>query len=319
MTISVTYTFATQSGSIPLSDLDVNFANLVTGINGLIGGSVPFVTPVLGTPASGNLANCTGYDFANLTGSPTSAFSAPSFIATETISGALNTGAYSYGTLSYTDNYIFASYQISSPSYAQQVIQNTNNGTAASTDYVVSNNNGTASAYYGNFGMNSSGWTGTAGTNSFNAPNMVYLTSTSVDLAIGTTTLNAIRFVINGGADAAQITTAGTLISTSAPNIGTTTSGSTITPTASSGQYNVTALAAAATIAIPTGTAIDGQRLMIRIKDNGTARALTWTTSAGGYRAQGVTLPTTTVISTPLYVGCIYNAQDSYWDVLAVS
>ena len=78
-------------------------------------------------------------------------------------------------------------------------------------------------------------------------------------------------------------------------------------------------MAVTATIAIPTGTAIDGQKLIIRIKDNGTAQTLSWVTTAGGYRAQGVTLPTTTVASTPLYVGCIYNSQDSYWDVVAVS
>jgi hypothetical protein len=58
---------------------------------------------------------------------------------------------------------------------------------------------------------------------------------------------------------------------------------------------------------------------MIRIKDNGTPQTLSWNTSSGGYRAEGVILPTSTVASTPLYVGCVYNAQDTYWDVLAVS
>ncbi len=102
--------------------------------------------------------------------------------------------------------------------------------------------------------------------------------------------------------------------------IGTTASGTTITPTGdSSDQYNVTALAADATIAIPSGTPTNGQKLILRFKDNGTARALTWTTSAGGYRAVGVTLPTTTVISSVLYVGCIWNAQDSFYDVVAVA
>ena len=103
------------------------------------------------------------------------------------------------------------------------------------------------------------------------------------------------------------------------PIVGTTTSGTTITPTTAYGQYNVTALATSATIAIPTGTPQDGQKLTIRIKDNGTPQTLTWTTSAGGYRAEGITLPTTTVASTPLYVGAIYNAQDSYWDVVGAS
>ena len=109
---------------------------------------------------------------------------------------------------------------------------------------------------------------------------------------------------------------AGTIRSASA----TTASAATITPTAgTTNQYTVTALAAAATIAIPSGTPQDGQKLIIRIKDNGTARALTWTTSAGGYRVIGVTLPSTTVISKVLYVGCIYNSQDSFWDVVSVA
>ena len=105
------------------------------------------------------------------------------------------------------------------------------------------------------------------------------------------------------------------------PRIGTTTgAASPITPTSDTAdQYNVTALAVAATIAIPTGTPVDGQKLTLRIKDNGTARALTWTTSAGGYRILGTTLPTTTVLSKTVYVGCVYNAADAFWDVVAVA
>ena len=100
----------------------------------------------------------------------------------------------------------------------------------------------------------------------------------------------------------------------------TITSASTITPTAgTTNQYTVTALATPATIAAPSGTPIDGQRLIIRLKDNGTARGLTWTTTSGAYRAVGVTLPTTTVLSKVTYVGCIYNSQDTFWDVIAVT
>jgi hypothetical protein len=104
------------------------------------------------------------------------------------------------------------------------------------------------------------------------------------------------------------------------PRIGTVTSGTPITPTADTAdQYNVTALATAATIAAPSGTPTDGQKLVIRIKDNGTARALTWTTTSGAYRAVGVTLPTTTVATKVVYIGCIYNSQDTFWDVIAVA
>ena len=100
-----------------------------------------------------------------------------------------------------------------------------------------------------------------------------------------------------------------------------TASGSTITPISEvTNQYNVTALAVAATIAAPTGAPVDGQKLTIRIKDNGTARALTWTTGSGGsFREVGAVLPTTTVANKTVYVGCIYNSDDLRWDVVAVS
>lgn len=85
-------------------------------------------------------------------------------------------------------------------------------------------------------------------------------------------------------------------------------------------QQSFSALANALTINADAGTPTDGQKTTLRFKDNGTAQALTWTTgSTNGFRAVGVTLPTTTVISKTLYVGCIYNTADSRWDVIAVA
>jgi len=97
----------------------------------------------------------------------------------------------------------------------------------------------------------------------------------------------------------------------------TTASSSSPTPNVSTTDvYVLTALAAAATFGVPTGTPTHGERLIIRIKDNGTARALTWNAI---YREIGVTLPTTTVISKTIYVGLIYNTTDTKWDVIAVA
>jgi hypothetical protein len=57
--------------------------------------------------------------------------------------------------------------------------------------------------------MNSSGFSGSG---SLSSPNSVYLTSTSSDLVLGTTTSNAIRFVVNNGAnDAAFIAANGVI------------------------------------------------------------------------------------------------------------
>lgn len=98
------------------------------------------------------------------------------------------------------------------------------------------------------------------------------------------------------------------------------TDAATITPTGdSSDQYNVTALAQPATVAAPSGTPTSGQKLILRIKDNGTGRALTWTTTSGGYRVVGVTLPTTTTANKTSYIGCIYNSDATFWDVVAVT
>jgi len=96
-----------------------------------------------------------------------------------------------------------------------------------------------------------------------------------------------------------------------------TTSSSTPTPTGNykENEYYLTALAAGATFAAPSGTPVNGNTLLIRIKDNGTARTLAWNSI---YRAIGVTLPTTTTASKTLYIGCIYNSTDSKWDVVSV-
>jgi hypothetical protein len=98
---------------------------------------------------------------------------------------------------------------------------------------------------------------------------------------------------------------------------GTTASSATPTPAGDSNDlYTVTALAAAAELQAPSGTPADGQSILIRIKDDGTPRALTYNAI---YRAIGVTLPTTTAASKTIYLGCVYNSADSKWDVLGVA
>ena len=104
------------------------------------------------------------------------------------------------------------------------------------------------------------------------------------------------------------------------PRVVSVASASPILPTSDSAdQYNVTALAAAVTVSAPSGTPANGQKLTLRIKDDGTARALTWIITTGGYRVIGATLPTTTVISKTTYIGCIYNSTDTFWDVVAIA
>lgn len=104
------------------------------------------------------------------------------------------TGTLTVGTLGYSDTGILASHQSSTNSYNQMIMQNTSSGSVASTSYIVSNNSGTSTTFFGEFGINSSGFTGSG---SLNLASASYLTSTSGDLVIGTTTSNSIRFLTN--------------------------------------------------------------------------------------------------------------------------
>jgi hypothetical protein len=76
------------------------------------------------------------------------------------------------------------------------------------------------------------------------------------------------------------------------------------------GIYEITALAAAITSLTITGTIPDGYILELVITDNGTARALTFGTS---FKSTTVTIPTTTVISTPIRIFFQYDATSTNW------
>lgn len=101
------------------------------------------------------------------------------------------------------------------------------------------------------------------------------------------------------------------------PRLQTVASSATVTPTADTvDMVVITAQAAALTLANPSPVVnvVQGQKLLIRIKDNGTARAITF---GAAYRSLGPTLPTTTVLGKTLYLGFFYNADDAKWDCVA--
>lgn len=101
------------------------------------------------------------------------------------------------------------------------------------------------------------------------------------------------------------------------PRFSSTTSTATLTPDISAfDQYNLTAQAVGLTVAAPTGTPVDGNKLIIRILDNGTGQSISWNAT---YTVIGTTLPTTTTANKMIYVGCIYNATNTRWDVVAVT
>jgi len=70
--------------------------------------------------------------------------------------------------------------------------------------------------------------------------------------------------------------------------------------------------------AVPSGTPTNGQKLSIRLYAAST-QTVSWTTTAGGYRVIGTTLPLSVASTKTVYVGCVWNSTDSFWDVVAVA
>lgn len=149
-----------------------------------------------------------------------------------------------------------------------------------------------------------------------------HIANTYFTMSANVTAATPTRIVVDTGSDeilrwqtpASFITNLDLAVKT--PSVQTVASTATLTPVETNDLVVVTAQAASLSIANPTGTWVQGQGLVIRIKDNGTARAISWGTN---YRAIGTTLPTTTTINKTKYIGIIYNSTDAKWDVVSVA
>jgi hypothetical protein len=208
---------------------------------------------------------------------------AKDFSATRDATLSTDHGPFNYGDLSYSDTGIMADFSMSTNSYNQVILQNRSAGAAASANYIVSNNQGTATTYYGEFGMNSSGFTGTG---SFALPNAVYLGAVSSDLVIGTLGNNTLRIVTNNsGTDAVTVNASG--VATFANQIVGSISGS-----ANNVRQNLTA---GTGISFSTGTTYNGSTaITINATNTNTG---TVTSVSGTGTVSGLTL-TGTVTST---------------------
>lgn len=100
------------------------------------------------------------------------------------------------------------------------------------------------------------------------------------------------------------------------PQVQAVTSSATVTPVSiTNDMVVITAQAAGLTLAVPSGSPVQGEKLVIRIKDNGTAQTITWNAI---YRASSdLALPTTTILSKTMYCGFIFNSTDTKWDFVA--
>jgi hypothetical protein len=118
------------------------------------------------------------------------------------------------------------------------------------------------------------------------------------------------------GTNTTQLATAAFVQGEKAPAVQSVTSAATVTPVFGNDMVTITAQAAALTLANPTGTAIPGWGIVIRIKDSGAPQTIAYGTQ---YRGIGVVLPTTTVAGKTLYLGVLWNSTDTTWDAASVA
>lgn len=80
-------------------------------------------------------------------------------------------------------------------------------------------------------------------------------------------------------------------------------------------NFIVTAQAGALKFNNPGGSPVNGNKIVIRIKDNGTSRNLTYDTYFRG--SSDLALPAATTLGKTKYMGFVYNETDTKWDMLA--
>lgn len=93
------------------------------------------------------------------------------------------------------------------------------------------------------------------------------------------------------------------------------TTAASVTPNADTDDLvSIDALATALNVTNPSGTAVNGQRLLIRILDNGTPRALSW---GAVYANGGNALPSTTTAGKRMHLGFMYDSFQTKWFLVA--
>lgn len=218
------------------------FINPVASSSGLLGFGADTV-PIYWTLGTG-LSVSNGA--LNVSGAPLSSIGAYSIMANNTSASAAPVGAQviMLGTPAITDTGIFTQFTGSANSYLQSVWQNTNGGATASTDIVLNNDLGTATTHYVNLGINSSGFTGSG---SLNLANAGYLFTATGDLALGTSTANAVHILANGAATDAITVSSGNAVSL--PGL---TSNGIVTTSGGNGALSVTATTGSGNVVLVT-------------------------------------------------------------------
>ena len=259
-----------------------------TGSGALVFANSPtLITPALGTPASGVVTNLTGTASININGT----------VGATTA----NTGAFTYlstssttsttPTLSFNgSNSNIASGATVSGSYLQNLLQNKSNTAGASTNYVLSNDLGTDSTYYGEFGMNSSVYSASTPADFFSINNGVYFSGHDGDVSIGSGNGYKTYFAWGTTGQSAHVINASGAIGLST-NLGTTPAGSGTTGYGTSGYLMQSGGSAAAptwvaqsTIAAGSATTATNATNIGITDDTTTATSVypTWVTTTTG-------------------------------------
>jgi hypothetical protein len=303
------YADLTGSTGLPVS---TGISGLGTGIATALSvntgstGSVVLYNGALGTPTSGTLTNATGLPVstgisglgtgvatalaAGVTGTGNIVLAqSPTFTGTATFTN-INAASINVGTTTYVATNVLGSFQGSTNGYEQFIIQNSNNGSQASVDFIVSNDKSADNGYYGDYGMNSSGFSGSG---SFSLPNAVYLASANTDLSIGTYNANAIHFVVNSGStDAMTISSSGAVTLGTALGVASGGTGATSFTTGAilvgSGTGALTTLANSSFTATGSGAA-NNTVSSLTVDSYGRATAVTYSAISGLTVGQGGT------------------------------
>jgi hypothetical protein len=222
-----------------------------TGTGALVFANSPtFITPALGTPASGVVTNLTGTASININGT----VGATTRNSGDFTTLSANTVTSTTPVLSFNASNSIASFgSTTSGSYNQLVIQNKSTSAGSSANYVISNDLGTDSTYYGEFGMNSSIYSASTPSDFFSINNGIYFSGHDGDITVGSGNGYKHYFAWGTTGQSAHVINASGAIGLST-NLGTTPALSGTTGYGTSGQV----LTSQGSSAAPTWTTLSG-------------------------------------------------------------
>jgi hypothetical protein len=125
----------------------------------------------------------------------------------------------------------------------------------------------------------------------------------------------ALKANLAGAAFTGDVSSTGKITGRHLKNVQSVTTAITFTHNCDSySEGKITALATDVTMAAPTGTPVDGEKYLLRIKDAGTSKNITWDSA---FVNHGGVLPVVTYSGKWHTVGCIYNSTLSKWCCVA--